>query len=131
MMAAVALNGKVFNPRLLRSIEGEPLVMASTVKTLALRQDVLDIVQEGLKDVVSSSTGTARILNMKGFEIYGKTGTAQSVKDKDSHAWFAGYSLKGKKRVAFCVLLEYGGSSSNAVRLTKEIFERLREENII
>lgn len=131
MMAAVALDGKIFDPRLLKAIDGESLVIPSTRKNLGLRQDVLDIVQEGMRGTIASSTGTARILNMQGFEIYGKTGTAQSIHGKDSHAWFAGYNMKGSKRIAFCVLLEYGGSSSNAVRVTKQIFEQLRQDNII
>lgn len=131
MMAAVALNGKIVDLRLLKSIDGESLVISSTAKNLPLRQDVVRMLQEGLRAVVASSTGTARLLNMKGFEISGKTGTAQSVPGKDSHAWFAGYSLQGKKRIAFCILLEYGGSSSNAVRVTKQILEQFRKENIL
>jgi penicillin-binding protein 2 len=131
LLAAVALNGKIFDPHLLKAIDGESLVIPSTGKTLALSHDVIQIVQEGLRAAVASSTGTARILNMTGFEIYGKTGTAQSVAGKDSHAWFAGYSMKGTRRIAFCILLEYGGSSANAVRVAKDILEQLRNEKMI
>jgi len=91
----------------------------------------MDKVHQGLRAAVTSQHGTARILNMDGFEFYGKTGTAQTVPGKDTHAWFAGYNLVGKKKVAFCVFLEHGGSSYYAVQVTKELFKALREKDII
>ena len=131
MMAGVALNGRMPEPRVLKMIEDEPLVTTSTARTIPLRKEVMDAVHEGLRTAVIGSQGTARQMNMAGFEIYGKTGTAQTVPGKKTHAWFAGYSLQGSKRIAFCVFLEHGGSSSYAVRMTSELFKALRKENLI
>ncbi|HSV43903.1 MAG TPA: penicillin-binding protein 2 [Candidatus Bathyarchaeia archaeon] len=131
LMATVALDGRVMEPHVLKAVDGREPVTTSIVRSLHIKKEVMNIVQEGLRDTVLSQHGTARILNMDGFEFYGKTGTAQTVPGKDSHAWFAGYNLVGKKKVAFCVFLEHGGSSYYAVQLTKELFKALREKNII
>jgi cell division protein FtsI/penicillin-binding protein 2 len=96
-----------------------------------VRKDVVDAVREGLRAAVISEHGTARQLDMEGFEIYGKTGTAQTVPGKNTHAWFVGYNLKGSRRIAFCVFLEYGGSSYYAVTVTRQLLKDLRKDNII
>jgi len=131
MMAAVATRGKIFEPHVLKQIEDEAFVSTPAVKVLHLDDVVMDIVAEGMRSTVVSSHGTARILNMDGFEIYGKTGTAQTVAGKETHAWFAGYSLKGERRVAFCVFLEHGGSSYYAVQATRDLLKGLREKKIL
>ncbi|MEW5895468.1 MAG: penicillin-binding protein 2 [Candidatus Omnitrophota bacterium] len=130
MMAAVA-KGSIPQVHLLKMIENEPLVTNSIIKVIGLRKDVMDTVHEGLRAAVVSSSGSARQMNMAGFEVYGKTGTAQTVKGKKTHAWFAGYNLQGSRRMAFCVFLEYGGSSYYAVQVTSDLFKALRKENLI
>jgi len=131
MMAAVALNGRMLEPHVLKRIESEEMVATPVAHTIRIRQDVLDIVHEGLRAAVILDHGTARRVDMSGFEIYGKTGTAQTVPGKNTHAWFVGYNLQGKKRIAFCVFLEYGGSSYYAVRTTRNLFKELRKEELI
>ena len=81
--------------------------------------------------MVEDSTGTANILDIDGLAISGKTGTAQSVAHKDSHAWFIGYNNQGKTKIVFCVFLEYGGSSYNAVVLAKELLTQMRAMEIL
>jgi len=131
MMAAVATRGKIFEPHVLKQIEGEAIVATPAVRVLHLDDQVMDLVREGMRSTVVSSHGTARILNLAGFEIYGKTGTAQTVRGKDTHAWFAGYNLQGERRIAFCVFLEYGGSSYYAVRATRDLLNALRKKKIL
>jgi penicillin-binding protein 2 len=131
MTATVGRSGKEVQPFLIKKIGEQDIVQFSTVRLVNLAPEIFTIVQEGLKGAVKDPHGTARLLDMPGFKIFGKTGTAQSVPGKDEHAWFAGYSLEGKKRVSFCVFLEYGGSSYNAVVLTRELFQRLRIEDIL
>lgn len=131
MMATIASGGKVLQPHVLKGIGGESFVTTSVQKVLRLPKDVLNIVREGLRAAVIDHHGTARQVDLNGLEIYGKTGTAQTVPGKDTHAWFAGYNLQGKKRFAFCVFLEYGGSSYYAVRTTRDLLKALRAEDII
>ncbi len=127
----IGRGGKEVQPFLIKRIGEQDIVQFSTVRLVTLDQEIFKIIQEGLLGAVKDPYGTARILDMPGFKMFGKTGTAQSVPGRDEHAWFAGYSLEGKRRVSFCVFLEYGGSSYNAVVLTRELFQRLRAEDIL
>jgi penicillin-binding protein 2 len=64
------------------------------------------------------TVGTARQA-FEGFgdslgQVGGKTGTGQSVKSKDNHAWFAGVAPIDNPRYAVVVLLDEGGSGGAA-----------------
>ncbi len=131
LMATLARSGQVPQPHLLKTIGDQPFVKLSAVKALKVDAAVFDIVHKGMRMAIADQHGTARLLDMKGFEIYGKTGTAQTVPTKDTHAWFAGYNLSGSRKVAFCVFLEYGGSSYYAVRVAQTFLKTLREQNIL
>ena len=73
---------------------------------------------EGMRQVVTS--GTARRAEVPGFDVCGKTGTAQVVsirtgatgKQKE-HAWFVGFAPKPEEgrlpEIAVVVLVEHGG----------------------
>ena len=66
---------------------------------------------EYMKAVVEGGTGSK--LKDLGFEIAGKTGTAEYTSDKSkSHAWFVGFSDTGDQDIAVCVLVEERGSGS-------------------
>jgi penicillin-binding protein 2 len=81
---------------------------------------------------VDDPQGTGHDLQeVHGLEIYGKTGTAQSVHGKPNHAWFVGYTKSSKKHIAFCVFLEYGGSSENAVQIARNLLLALQSLQII
>jgi len=131
MMTTIARRGKEVQPHFLRAISGEKMVKLSTVRSLPISDRVFDILHEGLRKAVSDPLGTARVLDMMGFEIFGKTGTAQSVPGKDHHAWFVGWNTAGKVKISFCVFLEYGGSSYNACLVTRELLQGMRGEGII
>jgi penicillin-binding protein 2 len=131
LQTTVGRGGKEVQPFLIKRIGEQDIVQFSTVRLVNLDPEIFETVQEGLKGAVKDPYGTARLLDMPGFKIFGKTGTAQSIPGRDEHAWFTGYSLEGKKRVSFCVFLEYGGSSYNAVVLTRELLQRLRVEDVL
>ena len=131
MMATVARSGEEVQPHLIEQIGDQKIVSLSTVKKLPVREEIFRILQKGLRLVVADPSGTARLLDMEGFEVSGKTGTAQSVADKPAHAWFVGYNRGGKVNIAFCVFLEFGGSSYNAVRISRDLLKQLKEEGVI
>jgi len=88
-------------------------------------------VQAGLRLTIDDPEGTAHLLGeLKGMSISGKTGTAQAGK-KGDHAWFAGYVRSPKNNLAFCVFLEHGGSSTNAVILTHDLLMRMQSFGVI
>ena len=131
MMGTVARNGREIQPHLLKTIGGQEIVKFSTVRSVPIPQKVFDLLKDGLRQVVTAEGGTAQILNMDGFQVSGKTGTAQSTAGKDAHAWFVGYDTSGKTKILFCVFLEYGGSSYNAVVVMRDLLLGMRRDGII
>ncbi|OZC54194.1 penicillin-binding protein [Rhodococcus sp. 06-621-2] len=75
---------------------------------------------DGLRGMMRSvvTSGTAERIADQG-EVYGKTGEAEV--DGGSHAWFVGY----RGDLAFATLVVRGGSSDNAVAVTRQMFEQL------
>ena len=131
MLATLGRNGREIQPYLLKSINGQELVKLSTSRHVGMIPQVYEIINNASRMVVDASTGTAHRLDIPGLKVAGKTGTAQSGKDRDSHGWFVGYTLDSNPRVAICVFLEYGGSSYNAVLVTEQILTKMRAAQIL
>lgn len=131
MMATIARDGQEIQPYLLKGIGSKEIVSLAATRKIPVKPRGLETLQAALRSVVSDSAGTARILNIEGLEVSGKTGTAQTTASKDSHAWFAGYTSQGKVKIAFCIFLEYGGSSYNAVVVTKDLLKQMQEMEIL
>jgi cell division protein FtsI/penicillin-binding protein 2 len=98
---------------------------------VALRPDVWKVLKLSLRAVVKMETATAKVLDLPGLEIYGKTGTAQAGAGKGDHAWFAGVVNTPKRKLSFALLLEHGGSSANACQAVKEALLELQSRGII
>ena len=134
MMAAVANNGVILRPRVVKQVgDKETQIMDFSKRPrVKLRDQTWSVVQKGLKAVVDDPEGTGHDLKeISGLDIYGKTGTAQSTHDKPNHAWFVGYTRSPKASIAFCVFLEYGGSSENSVKITHDLLLKLQSLQII
>ena len=134
LMGGVANDGVLLRPRVVKAVGGQPVpVMAYSKRPrVRLRDDTWAVVKEGLKGVVDDPEGTGHDLKeVPGLDIYGKTGTAQSTRNKPNHAWFVGYTRSPKMGIAFCVFLEYGGSSENAVRIARDLLLKLQLMQII
>jgi len=134
MMAAVANNGVILRPRVVSQVGDKeiPVMDFSKRPLIRLRDQTWAVVQKGLKAVVDDPEGTGHDLKeVPGLDIYGKTGTAQSVHGKPNHAWFVGYTRSRKSSIAFCVFLEYGGSSENSVRIARDLLLKLQSLQII
>jgi len=83
-------------------------------KVIPIPKDIHDIVVDGMWSVVNAG-GTATSIKMDGFDIAGKTGTAQVVslgkdtgKNKD-HSWFVSYAPAFKPEIAMVALIENSG----------------------
>jgi penicillin-binding protein 2 len=141
MMGAVANNGVILRPRVVKQVGDESIPVMDFLKRplIRLRKQTWESVQKGLKAVVDDPEGTGHDLKeVPGLDIYGKTGTAQSFHGKPDHSWFVGYTKSPKgphtgqvASIAFCVFLEYGGSSENSVRMARELLLKLQSLQII
>ena len=83
---------------------------------------------------VVNNGGTARGIKMAGFDIAGKTGTAQVVSlghdvgEKRDHAWFVSYAPAFKPEIAVLGLIENVGQGGHfaapAVRAVYDVYYR-------
>jgi len=83
-------------------------------KVVDIPHHISHVVSEGMWSVVNGG-GTAGAIRMAGFDIAGKTGTAQVVglgkdvgKNKD-HSWFVSYAPSQKPEIALVALIENSG----------------------
>jgi penicillin-binding protein 2 len=146
-MATIARNGMFISPRLVYDAGPE-----QTHHTINASQEHIGLVQQGMYDVCNALGGTAyRVfhgnvgaigLGPLGFEVSGKTGTAEVPPqrlDEDGDgvaeiiregdmAWFGGYGPSAAPQVAVAVVVEYaGGGSRNAAPIAREIFRLCRQ----
>lgn len=139
MTARLANGGKKVKPRLVRSVAGEgadgatkPPENPTEMPDLGVSPRSLRVVLEGMNKVMNGPRGTARAarIEVEGWEMAGKTGTAQvrritrkerveGVRKSDEkpweerdHALFVGYAPYDDPRYAVSVIVEHGGSGS-------------------
>ncbi len=102
-------------------------------KVIPIPEDIHHAVVEGMWRVVNGG-GTGARIQMAGFDIAGKTGTAQVVglgkdvgKNKD-HSWFVTYAPAYKPEIAMVALIENSGFGGHhaapAVRGVYDVYYR-------
>ena len=75
-----------------------------------------------MKGVVES--GTASALNDRGYTVAGKTGSAEYDENGSSHSWFIGYSNVDDPDLVVAVIVEGGGTGSEAaVPIAADLFD--------
>lgn len=131
MMAAIARDGEKVRPQLMKGVGGKLDVSKPVIEKVGIDPKALRAVQQGMRAVVETYSGTAHVLDLKGVYVAGKTGTAQSFGERDSHAWFAGYARGEHKELAFCVFIEHGGSSQNANLIARQLLMKMQEDQFL
>lgn len=148
-ISGVANGGRLYIPHLLKVFKpvgasGSPDFRPGRVfqsldpnrpnpKVIAIPEDIHHLVVEGMWGVVNNG-GTGSAIRMAGFDIAGKTGTAQVVglgkdvgKNKD-HSWFVSYAPAYKPEIAMVALIEnsgFGGKhAAPAVRRVYDVYYR-------
>lgn len=129
MMARLVNGGYEVKPTFLRVTEEEQ----KNIKKINLSPTYLDIVKEGMFNVVNVPGGTAYMsrFDYNGMKMGGKTGTTQvrriSLKERQTgilkeselpwrlrnHALFVGYAPHNNPKYAVVVLVEHGGGGSS------------------
>jgi peptidoglycan glycosyltransferase len=131
--ATVANGGSQMRPYLIEKEFGADLTSTNyVVKQSQVRQPINGQVAGDLRDMMISvvDRGTGRNAQIKGFQVGGKTGTAQAGEAAD-HGWFIGFAMKdGVPQVAVAVLLETAGASgsSEATRIGGEVMHAVLTE---
>ncbi|MFA5594277.1 MAG: penicillin-binding transpeptidase domain-containing protein [Trueperaceae bacterium] len=109
-VSALALDGLLVEPHLVKQVGDEPFVPAVT----QLEGRHWSVLKEGMRMMLTDYPSRS-VLGPGVFpvSVAGKTGTAETPRGTDyTHAWFMGFSPYEDPEVAFVVFIEYGGSSS-------------------
>ena len=96
-----------------------------------LKNEIWDSVHEGLRAAIVSKNGTGKKadIDLEGFELYGKTGTAENSHG-DDHAWFVGWADYEDKKYSIVILLENAGSGGVvAAPMANKVFSKLINKN--
>ncbi|WP_229398997.1 peptidoglycan D,D-transpeptidase FtsI family protein [Micromonospora okii] len=127
---AIANGGSQMRPHLVRQLLAPDRTTSYyTAKPNKLRQPVSGQVASDLRDMMVSvvKNGTGRNANFDGYQVGGKTGTADVSPGTPPHGWFIGFALdkNGTPVSAVCVVLEEAGDggSGEAARIAGKIMQ--------
>jgi penicillin-binding protein 2 len=144
-VAGISEDGRLYVPHLLKEVKaignpGSPDYQAPVTfkpldssrpnpKIVPIPEDIDHTVVQGMWQVVNAG-GTGAAIQMAGFDIAGKTGTAQVVglgkdtgKNKD-HAWFVSYAPAFKPEIAMVALIENSGfGGANAAPAVRGVYD--------
>jgi penicillin-binding protein 2 len=148
-IAGISVDGRLYVPHLLKEVKAfgtpntpdykaavtfQPLDQTRpNPKVVPIPEDIDQAVVEGMWRVVNGG-GTGARIQMAGFDIAGKTGTAQVVglgkdvgKNKD-HSWFVTYAPAYKPEIAMVALIENSGFGGHhaapAIRAIYDVYYR-------
>jgi len=112
----LANRGRVYRPHFVKSMigpDGRETIRGEEIAfNLPFSEGTLDILNEGLVQVVHGEHGTARGSKIKGVTMAGKTGTAQNPHG-ENHSWFVGFAPAEAPEIVACVLIENAGHGSD------------------
>lgn len=114
MAAAIGNRGYYYTPHIIKNIEGDTLPSKfTTPKYTTIDSQHFEPVIQGMYDVYNK--GTADMLQVKGIDICGKTGTAENFAIIDSvktqltdHSIFVAFAPKDDPKIAIAVFVENG-----------------------
>ena len=124
---ALANRGTVFDLTLLSTqtdakgnvIDEFPAKISGTVD---IEDSTWDIVQGGVRDVITDGVAARVFANFDTVEIAGKTGTAEEIKTRGNHAVFVSYAPYDAPEIAVTVMIPFGYSSGNAASLASRVY---------
>jgi penicillin-binding protein 2 len=138
MAAAIGNRGYYYTPHIIKNIEGDTIPSKfTTPKFTTIDKKHFEPVVQGMYDVYNK--GTAKMLQVKGIEICGKTGTAENFAIIDStktqltdHSIFVAFAPKDKPKIAIAVFVENGYFGSRfGGRMASLMIEFYLKENVI
>jgi penicillin-binding protein 2 len=140
MTARLVNGGQAVRPRLVRALSERGDGEAVAAPSLGISPAALRVVLGGMDAVVNGKRGTARSARLEGeARMGGKTGTAQVRRitkaerqkggkladdtpwEHRDHSLFVGFAPVAAPRYATAVVIEHGGSGTNAAKVSKDI----------
>ncbi len=138
VLTAAVARGHLVRPRLvLPPLDAPAGIEAPAGPALPFAPEHLEAVRQGLWSVVNDPKGTGKTARVEGWDVAGKTGTAQVVRqetwtdNKDlppehrDHAWFTSYAPAEDPRLVVVVFVEHGGAGSKAAApIARALYEK-------
>jgi len=111
-IAAIANNGVWNQPHIVKNIYNNATNTYQNLdyvtKDYKIDANSIDIIKQGMWDVVNSPGGTASNARIAGLDVCGKTSTAQNPHGKD-HGWFTCFAPRNNPKIAIAVMVENAG----------------------
>jgi len=151
-IASIGVDGKMFTPHFLKEFraigavgeQGDPNYFPARAgfgfsrpepKIIQMTPEQTEVMVKGMWGVVNGG-GTAGSIRIPGFDIAGKTGTAQvaelgkDVGDKKDHAWFVSFAPAYKPEMSVIVLIENSGfGGANAAPVARAMYQAYLEKH--
>ena len=136
--AALANGGIRVTPHLLKAVDDGRGWKPFPSPPPQLKADVDPVKFQAIRDglfMVVNGAGTGHNAQLKGYDVSGKTGTAQLIsnqgkaaagktsKDLRDNGWFVFFAPKDDPQIAGVVLLEHGVHGSNAALVTHHLLD--------
>jgi penicillin-binding protein 2 len=137
-MATLANGGTRVTPHLLKAVDDgtgwKPVPPPPPQSKIDIDPEKLQAIRDGLWMVVNGE-GTGHAAELKGYDVAGKTGTAQVIsnagklaagnttKDLRDNGWFVFFAPRDNPQVAGVVFLEHGVHGSNAGAITRHVLD--------
>ena len=131
--ATVANGGRQMRPYLVDKLQAPDLTTTDQTQPKVLRTPISGTVAGGLQQMMESVVdhGTGTKAKIPGYQVGGKTGTAQNSEDDGDHGWFIGFVMKdGQPICAVAVFLQNAGSggSSKATQIAHDVMQAAIQE---
>ncbi|MBE6366483.1 MAG: hypothetical protein E7052_01060 [Lentisphaerae bacterium] len=131
--AAIANGGKLMTPQLLKEVYDENGKLLFRNQSRMIRQwqlpvGALDVVRQGMYQVVNSPQGSGKGAKSQRLTVYGKTGTAEVSAGRGrliNNTWFTAFLTHNNVRYAVVVMVEEGRSGGRSCApLARDFLER-------
>lgn len=139
MMATLANGGTRVTPHLLKAVDDghgwKSVTPPPPQSSVTLNPDNLQAIRDGLWLVVNGA-GTGGRARISGYDVSGKTGTAQVISTKGAraaagrtardlrdHGWFVFFAPRDNPRIAGAIFVEHAEHGSNAAPIAKQAME--------
>ena len=130
LAACIANKGYWYSPRLAKEFKDKTPIPAKFFEKheVKIEQRWFDLVQEGMAECVNR--GTARIAQVPGIQVCGKTGTSQNPHGED-HSVFYAFAPKENPKIAIAVYVENAGwGASYAAPIAGLMIEKFLNDTI-
>ena len=139
MMSTLANGGTRVTPHLLREVDDgsgwKPVPAPAPQSTAVLKPETVQAIRDGLWLVVNGA-GTGARARIPGYDVSGKTGTAQVIsiegrraatgktdRDLRDHGWFVFFAPRDNPQIAGVVFAEHAEHGSSAAPIAKHAME--------